>query len=80
MQEMLPNRAPPKVEATPNPKCSKCYGRGYTGIEVTSQRKVWCKCVVKQVRAQVPPGHKMVEVVLCPTKPSVPVVETPPAS
>ena len=29
----------------PKPSCKKCYGRGYTGIEFTTQSPIPCSCI-----------------------------------
>ena len=34
-----------KLGKRPNPGCSRCHGRGYTGRNVTTGKYILCRCV-----------------------------------
>lgn len=33
------------IEKLPNPKCKKCFGRGYIGRDILTDHVIPCKCV-----------------------------------
>ncbi len=56
-----------KLTIQPKQGCKKCYGRGHAGIDVEHGRRIYCKCVVKQIAEQlskVSPVPKEVEMQL----------------
>lgn len=36
---------------SPKASCNKCYGRGYTAIQVESRNRILCKCLKKSMIA-----------------------------
>lgn len=37
--------------------CKKCYGRGFTGVDIVSDTPVYCKCVVRANERQLERGR-----------------------
>lgn len=38
-----------QIDKLPDPKCKKCYGRGYTGYDTVRKRYNICRCVKTQI-------------------------------
>jgi len=36
-----------ELQERPDPKCKRCYGRGYEGYDVVTKRYLLCQCVSK---------------------------------
>lgn len=45
--KQLASRKWKELDKKPNPSCKRCYGRGYIGRDVITDRVIECRCVKK---------------------------------